>query len=58
MQTRKKYLQLAKHFAEAADSTRDNIARQQLEALANSYFVLAKSTSVAERSAKTIDDLD
>jgi hypothetical protein len=52
------YLAHADRFARAANAARDPVARSQLEALASSYSVLAKSTAVLDRAGKTLRALE
>lgn len=46
MMTPAEYLERAEHFYGLANAARDPVSRSQLEALASSYYVLAKSTAV------------
>lgn len=52
-----KYLQLASHFEAAAEGSLDKHARKHLHELAQSYFILAKSTSVLQRSGQVLRQL-
>ena len=58
MMTAGEYLELAARFAAMANVAPDPESRRQLQAFAESYRVLARSTAVLDRSAKTLDALE
>lgn len=58
MMTQAEYLAKAERFARAAEIALDPLERSQLEALANSYFILARSTAVLDRSGKIAEALE
>jgi hypothetical protein len=58
MLTSAQYLTLAHHYEGAATSTGDRISRRQLDALAESYLVLAKSAAILERSASALQSIE
>jgi len=54
MLTSAQYLTLAHHY----EGTGDRISRRQLDALAESYLVLAKSAAILERSASALQSIE
>jgi hypothetical protein len=57
MKTHRECRELAIHYELSAERAADHVARQQLQTLAQSYFVLATSISVLERSAKLLGSI-
>jgi hypothetical protein len=55
MMTAGQYRELGSHYELSAEQASDHFARHQLQTLAESYFVLARSMSVLERSTKVFD---
>ena len=58
MMTAGEYRELASHYEWAAERADGDHAREQLQTLAHSYLVLARSMSVAERSAEVLDRIE
>ena len=58
MLTPGEYRELASHYESAAEQASDDVARERLRALAQTYFVLARSMSLVERSAKVLDRIE
>ena len=58
MQTAKDYLELALHCESEAAKTQDKFSRYQLSSLAESYWTLAESTAVLDRSAKALETVE
>jgi hypothetical protein len=58
MLTPGEYQELASHYELAAEQASDDVARERLRALAQTYFVLARSMSLVERSAKVLDRIE
>lgn len=55
MMTAGQYRELGWRYELFAEQERNDFSRNQLQTLAQSYFVLARSVSVLERSAKVLD---
>jgi hypothetical protein len=51
------YTELWLHYSRAAEAASDSFSRDQFQALADSYMMLAKSTKVLNRSAAILEAL-
>lgn len=52
------YRELASQYELAAERADEDYVRERLQSLAQSYLLLAKSTSVVERSTKVVDRIE
>jgi hypothetical protein len=58
MRTARDYLELASHCESEAANAQDKFSRYQLLSFAESYRVLAESTTALDRSAKALETID
>jgi hypothetical protein len=58
MSTPQRYNDLAEYYRQLAEAASDSFIQSQLQALANSYGVLAESAVVLNRAAKALEAMD